>query len=315
MITPALLHLASQQFGVLSRAQLSIAGVSTAALSRARRVGHDRRRHQPNRPRAVVARHFLARCTAVSLHLGDRGFVAGATAGRLHGLREMTHRTIYVTIPDGHRVRPARRGPASDRRRGTTPIATARRSPASTPLQSHTGCCTTSRRASAIAVSVGPPRTVGTSTSSHLSRPTTTSERHRRRGKDGTARIERWLDMALDQQRPAQSGLRARPDRGTRAVGLPGTGPPASLGSSGRRADPRRHRLARRPALRRARAQLVARRRRGRAARPRARAGRSPSAGRRSPSTSPCATTPHQAAQMIRRAFHESHRLVHGRAS
>ena len=44
---------------------------------------------------------------------------------------------------------------------------------------------------------------------------------HRRRGKDGTLRIERWLQRALDQQRPAESGLELDLIEAIRAVGLP----------------------------------------------------------------------------------------------
>jgi hypothetical protein len=46
-------------------------------------------------------------------------------------------------------------------------------------------------------------------------------ERHRCRGKDGVLTIERWLDNALGQQRPAQSGLEQELLEALVRVGLP----------------------------------------------------------------------------------------------
>ena len=220
MINPALLLIASRQFGVLSRTQLVAADVSTAALSRARRSGTlvdvtartVRVRSSPDT--------FLARCAAVSLHLGELGFLSGPTAGRLHGLREMPHRAICVTIPEGHRVRlptwtSVRWSNWYDAELDRVMLARVH-----AVAEPH-------RMLYDLAARLGDHRFRRAAEDCwHLGLVTPQSaeqylRRHRRRGKDGTARMERWLDMALDQARPAQSGLELDLIEALRSVGLP----------------------------------------------------------------------------------------------
>jgi hypothetical protein len=220
VINQALLSLAARQFGVVSRTQLGTLGVSIPQLSRARRSGlvidvtgrTVRLRSSPDT--------FLARCAAVSLHVGQRGFLAGATAGRLHGLREMSDHPIAITVPAGDRPRlpewvevrhtnwySARR----DRRRltGAAIVAEPHR------MLYDLAARLDDRRFQRAAEdcwhhNLVTPR----SAAAYLSH-------HRRMGKDGTLRIERWLDLALDQKRPAQSGLELDMVEALRAVGLP----------------------------------------------------------------------------------------------
>lgn len=220
MIDSALLQVASRQFGILSRDQLSVAGISNAAVSRARRSGTI----VDVTARAVRLRSspdtFLARCAAVSLHLGDRGFLSGSTAGRLHGLREMPHRTICVTIPEGHRVRL----PAWTSVRWSTWYSPDRDQ---TVLAGVHTVAEPHRMLYDLAARLGDRRFRRAAEDCwHLGLVTPQSaaeylSEHRCRGKDGTARMERWLEAALDQQRPAESGLELDLIEALRSVGLP----------------------------------------------------------------------------------------------
>ena len=220
MITPALLHTASRQFGVLSRTQLADTGASTAALSRARRSGTIvdvtartvRIRSSPDT--------FLARCAAVSLHLGELGFLSGPTAGRLHGLREMTYRKIFATIPEGHRVRlppwaSVRWSSWYDADRDRTMLAGVHATAEPHRMLFDLAAHLDDRRFRRAAEDCWHLGLVTPSSAEQYLR------RHRRRGKDGTARMDRWLDIALDQRQPAQSGLELDLIEALRAVGLP----------------------------------------------------------------------------------------------
>jgi hypothetical protein len=220
VINPALLAIASRQFGVLSRAQLAAAEVSTAALSRARRSGT----LVDVTPRTVRIRSspdtFLARCAAVSLHLGELGFLSGATAGRLHGLREMPHRMICVTIPEGHRVRLPT---WTNVRWSSWYDADLDR----TTLAGLHAVAEPHRMLYDLAARLGDRRFQRAAEDCwHLGLVTPQSaerylRHHRRRGKDGTARMERWLEIALDQGQPAQSGLELDLIEALRSAGLP----------------------------------------------------------------------------------------------
>jgi hypothetical protein len=220
VITPALLRIASRQFGILSSEQLTAAGVSTATLSRARRSGTIvdvtartvRIRSSPDT--------FLARCAAVCLHLGDRGFLAGQTAGRLHGLREMPHHKIHVTIPEGHRVRlppwttvgwSAWYDPDRDRTNvgGLRAVAEPHR------MLDDLAARLDDRRFQRAAEDCWHLGLVTPQSAEHYLR------RHRCRDVDGTARMARWLDIALEQERPAQSRLELDLIEALRTIGLP----------------------------------------------------------------------------------------------
>ena len=220
LINPALLHTASRQFGILSRAQLVDAGVSTAALSRARRAGMlidvtnrtVRVRSSPDT--------FLARCAAVSLHLEALGFLSGPTAGRLHGLRAMPHRTIHATIPEGHRVRLPTWARVRWRSRYDADLDRTMLAGVHITAEPH-------RMLHDLAARLSDRRFRRAAEDCwHLGLVTPQSAEqylrgHRRRGKDGTARMDRWLELALDQRRPAQSGLELDLIEALRSVGLP----------------------------------------------------------------------------------------------
>ncbi len=220
VITPSLLQTASRQFGVVSRAQLAELDCSNAQLSRARRRGlivdtttrTIRLRSAPDT--------FLSRCVAVSLHLGDRGFLSGTSAGRLHGLREMETTPICATVPDGDRpglpawveVRTSNWYDARrDRRRlpGGAVAAEPHR------MLYDLAARLDDRRFQRAAedcwhLGLVSPK----SAAAYLNH-------HRQRGKDGTSRIERWLEVALDQRRPAESGLELDLLESLRDVGVP----------------------------------------------------------------------------------------------
>ncbi|MGA9278634.1 hypothetical protein [Ilumatobacter sp.] len=220
MIHSALLQLAARQFGVVSRSQLDDLGCSNAQLSRARRQ------------RLVVdvttqtirlcssPDTFLARATAVSLHLGERGFLSGATAGRLYNLREMASDPICATVPAGDRP--------------NLPAWVALRSTTSYDARRHR------RRLAGGAIVAEPHRMLydlaarldddrfqrAAEDCWHLRLISPASaamylRHHRRQGKDGTLRMERWLEAALEQDRPAESGLELDLIAALRAVGLP----------------------------------------------------------------------------------------------
>ena len=220
MIDSALLTLASRQFGVVSRVQLAELDCSTAQLSRARRRGlivdvtsrTVRVRSSPDT--------FLSRCTAVSLHLGDRGFLSGVTAGRLRGLREMPHATIEAIAPAEDRPRlpdwvKLRRTAWFDARRDRCLL-----DGGATVAEPH-------RMLYDLAARLGDRRFQRAAEDCwHLSLLTPASaaaylDQHRSMGKDGTLRMQRWLDHALGVGRPAESGLELDLLEALRSVGLP----------------------------------------------------------------------------------------------
>lgn len=220
MINSALLGLAARQFGVVSRPQLSELGISTAQLSRARRTGlivdvTSRTVRLKSSPDT-----FLARCTAVSLHLADRGFLSGATAGRLHGLREMPHASIEAIVPARDRPRlplwvDLRRSNWFDVRRDRRFL-----DGGATVAEPH-------RMLYDLAARLDDRRFRRAAEDCwHLKLLTPKSAAaylggHRKMGKDGTLRMQRWLDHALETNRPAESGLELDLLEALRAAGLP----------------------------------------------------------------------------------------------
>lgn len=220
VINSTLLDIASRQFGVVSRPQLQHLEISSAQLSRARRAGMVvdvtsrtiRLRSSPDT--------FLARCTAVSLHLGARGFLAGATAGRLHGLREMPHARIEAVVPARDRPRlpvwvDVRRSSWFDARRDRRFL-----DGGATVAEPH-------RMLYDLAARLDDRKFQRAAEDCwHLKLLTPKSSaaylgRHRRMGKDGTLRMQRWLDHALKVNRPAESGLELDLLEALRAVKLP----------------------------------------------------------------------------------------------
>jgi len=143
---------------------------------------------------------------AIQLHAGGRGFLSGWTAAKLLGLRQMPTSPIHYTMPSARRAvvpnwvslrRTSWYDPGRDRSQQTDGLIVA--SP--TRMLFGLGAAFNQhrfRRAAEDAWHLG------------LTSPdemATYLDRHRCRGKNGVKNVERWLDHALDQERPAQSGL------------------------------------------------------------------------------------------------------------
>lgn len=220
VIHTALLQVAARQFGIVSRCQLDELGCSNAQLSRARRSGLiDDVTSRTIRVRSSPDT-FLARAMAVSLHLGERGFLSGTTAGRLHGLREMPDHPICATVPAGDRPKlPAWvdvrsttwYDPHRHRRRlaGGVVVAEPHRMLYDLAARLDDG------RFQRAAEDCWHLRLVSPRSAAAYLRS------HRRQGKDGTLRMERWLEAALEQDRPAESGLELDLLAALCKVGLP----------------------------------------------------------------------------------------------
>lgn len=207
MIDAAMLELAARQQGVLATWQLrELLGVSTAAVSRARRSG----KIVDMAPGVVRIRSSPdthgARCFAMHLRVADLGFLSGATAGHQLGLRSMPTRRVEVTVDRSfRRTMPtwARVHPSSwfcserDSQRGPGGMTIA------TPMRMLWG----------LAASFNQHRFERAAEDAwHLGLITPAQalaylEVNRCRGKDGVRRLELWLDRAIGQQRPAQSNL------------------------------------------------------------------------------------------------------------
>lgn len=207
MIDAAVLELAARQYGVLATWQLrELLGVSSAAISRARRSG----KIVDLAPEVVrIASSpdtFAARCFALHLRVGHLGFLSGATAGHLLGLRSMPTTRVAVTVDRSfRRTMPtwSTVHPSSwlcierDTQRGPGGMTVA------TPMRMIWG----------LAASFNQHRFERAAEDAwHLGLITPTAaleylEVHRCRGKDGVLRLEAWLERALGQRRPAQSNL------------------------------------------------------------------------------------------------------------
>lgn len=213
------LSLARRQHGIVAAHQLSARGVTLSAIARARRAG------------VVIAvapgvfrvtsspETFESRCMTVALRLDGDGFLGGWTAGRLYGLRRMPSTPIHVTTPahsrrdfpvwcEVHRSRWYHEDQIALHPDGL-PIAE--------PLRMLFGLAAAFNqhrfeRAAEDAWHLGLIDPLGAA--EYL-------EQHRCRGKDGVARMERWLDKALGRDRATQSDL----ERGL-LVALEGQGIP-----------------------------------------------------------------------------------------
>ncbi len=207
MVDAAFLELAARQYGVLATWQLrELLGVSTAAISRARRSGKviD---IAPGVVRVASSpESYAARCFALHLRVGRLGFLSGATAGHHLGLRSMPTQRIHVTVARTfRRTMPAWAcvHPSSwfcfdrDAQPGPTGMTIA------TPMRMLWG----------LAASFNQHRFERAAEDAwHLGLITPAQaldylETNRCRGKDGVRRLEVWLDRALGHHRPAQSNL------------------------------------------------------------------------------------------------------------
>ncbi len=195
-----------RQYGVIARRQLDEQlGWSSSQLCRARQqgllVGVT-----PSVVRLASAPDtFRMRCMALQLHLDERGFLSSSTAARLYGLRAMPTSPVRATVPEATR-------------RSCPPWAELARSSwfddahfvrrddgliIATPLRMLFG----------LAATLHPFRFARAAEDAWNLRLITPEEaadyleRHRCRGKNGVATMERWLDEVIGRPRPAQSGL------------------------------------------------------------------------------------------------------------
>ena len=163
---------------------------------------------------------FDMNCMALHLRFGDHGFISGWTAGRRFGLRKMPPSPIHYTVPGRRRLT----GPHwAQMHRSEWFDANADRVCSddgmfiATPLRMLWGlaaCFNQFRfeRAAEDAWHLGLVTPIDAA--AYL-------ETHRCRGKDGVATMERWLERALAQARPAQSGLEQELIAALDRVGLP----------------------------------------------------------------------------------------------
>lgn len=221
MLTKTILELAGGQHGVVGSAQLTAdLGVSSSRISRARRAGllvdmTSRVLRVASSPETVESR-----CMAVQLQATGIGFLSGPTAARLHGFRKMPASPVHFTVPDRRRLNVPAWAEVhftswydADDDRMTLPNGLI----VATPLRTLFGLAAAFnqfrfRRAAEDAWHLGLVSPI--EAAEYL-------ERHRCRGKDGVLVMERWLDHALDQARPAQSDLERRLLDAFEHIGLP----------------------------------------------------------------------------------------------
>ena len=210
----------SAQHGVMSTAQfLDLEGVGRTTMQRAKAAGWLQQVTRRTLRIASSPETFLARCQAVSLEVGAVGFLSGQTAARLHGLRGMRTDRVEVTIPAGRRLKlPDWAGvgytswySASDRDRGRDDLAVAAPTRMLFSLAATFNQYRFERAAEdAWHLALVSPREA----SDYL-------ELHRCRGKNGVARMERWLERTLARNRPSQSGLELDLLAAIDRIGLP----------------------------------------------------------------------------------------------
>jgi hypothetical protein len=217
---PQILHVAARQYGVFTMAQaLSSCAVSRQTIGRARRRGVLVEVLPGVLRVASSPETFDMRCMAMQLRFEGEGYLGGRTAARRWGLRKMPASPIEFTVGGQQRRSGAawavmRRSDWFDLELDST-IADGLR--VATPLRMLWGlaaCCNQFRfeRAAEDAWHLG------------LVTPWEAAEylgANRCRGKNGVATMERWLERALAQGRPAQSELERTVLSALAEVGLP----------------------------------------------------------------------------------------------
>ena len=224
---------------------------------------HHRRRAARDRPGGRQPRQtFGSRAMALQLHAGEQVVPQRRQAGALHGLRQMPRSFVEITVPEDQRRRRCRRGVGSVRTSWIDPerdVHDATRWPPG--RHAAADAVPPGRRCSTTTASSGPPRTPGTSGSSRRPTPPTTWRRSAAAGECGVTRFERWLEKTSHATRPSQSGLELDVLDAMRRAGLPEPERQHPLDAAHRRGRSTSTWPGRRPARRRARPQLVARRR------------------------------------------------------
>jgi very-short-patch-repair endonuclease len=221
VINATLLHLAHQQFGVISRSQLiERLGFTSSSLYRARRAGLlVDVTHRVVRV-ASSPETFEMRCAAAQLTTDEVGFLSSWTSARLRGLRRMPENRVHFTVPPGVRLTTPRWMDVHrsewfdadrDSERSSSGLIVA------TPLRMLFGLAADFNqfrfeRAAEDAWHLG------------LITPDAAAqylEAHRCRGKDGVSTMERWLDRTSGRRRPAQSELERDLLQAIERTGLP----------------------------------------------------------------------------------------------
>ncbi len=220
MISAELLTICRRQHGVVTARQLrEELGFDRSSLYRARRSGVLVPMTAHTYRVASTPDSFTARCAAAQLHCGV-GFLAADTAGRLRGLRRMSTHPVRYVVPSDVRTtlpnwvylhRTTWYGGPRDRVRLDDGLVVA------TPERMLFGIAARSNQYRF-------ERAAEDAWHLELTDPTTMAaylEAHRCRGKDGVSRIEAWLDKALLQERPLQSGLEQTIAEAVEMSGLP----------------------------------------------------------------------------------------------
>ena len=221
MIDKALLQLCASQYGVVANRQLTDdLQMSTSGIHRTKASGLLVPVTSKVMRIASSRESFLMRCKALQLHTEAEGFLSGPTAGRLRGLRAMPTRSIHYTVPEEahlgfptwvslHRTRWF--SAADDRE----------------PLDDGLLVAVPERMLFALGAEFNQHRFERSAEDAwHLGLTSPAEmavylERHRCQGKDGVSRVERWLEHALAQYRPAQSGLERELIQSLAGAGLP----------------------------------------------------------------------------------------------
>lgn len=214
------MSIAAAQCGVVGRTQMMDLGIDRRTLQRARASGMLVDVTSKSYRFASSTESFAARCWALQLHTGERGFLSGTTAARLWGLRRMNSLTVQLTLPNTTRLRlppwaevhyTSWYTPRGDRVRRDDGLLVA------SPMRMLFGLAADLnefrfRRAAEDAWHL------------QLIDPADAAdylEAHRCRGKDGVAAFERWLEQTDVGGRPAQSYLERDLLEALTAVGLP----------------------------------------------------------------------------------------------
>ncbi len=207
MIDPALLLLAGEQFGVVGRSQLvGDLGIGPSSVARMTRSGVLVAMARGTYRLASGAETFEARCMSAQLWAKGDGFVSSWSACRLRGLRRMNSDRVHFTIPAGN----GRCGPwwmHLDRSSWYDAVADREALPnglvVATPLRMLFG----------LAGDVNQfrfDRAAEDAWHRDLTDPTAMAAylaAHRKRGRDGVARLEAFLERCGDRHLPAQSGF------------------------------------------------------------------------------------------------------------